>query len=343
MRERQAPGSGVKHGRTRRLANGDAQSSPFLFDRTPLMDKLLALKMFVETVRCGGYSSAARKLGISTSSVTRQVAGLENELGASLLNRTTRNTSVTVAGQTYFEKAVAILEAIDEADAVVADRGSEAQGRLRISVPVEFGRRIIAPHLGRLLHRHPGLEISVSLSDQISDLLSEQIDVSVRLGSSVVSEDIVSKRVGAFQRWVVASPDYLSRHATPCHPRDLLEHQCLRFDYGGSHHHWTFQGDEETIQLNVHGRLQSNNADILREASIAGGGVTLLADWLVRDDVAAGRLTRLLEHYEINPGSASSCINALYLPNHRGSSRINVFLDFLEEILTPGRLNNRAE
>jgi DNA-binding transcriptional LysR family regulator len=318
----------VKHGRTRRPANGDAQSAPF-----PI-DKLLALKMFVETVRCGGYSSAARKLGISTSSVTRQVAGLEHELGASLLNRTTRNTSVTVAGQAYFEKAVAILEAIDEADAVVADRGSDAQGRLRI-VPVEFGRRIIAPHLDRLLDRHPGLEISVSLSDQVGDLLSEQIDVSVRLGSSVVSEEIVSKRVGAFQRWVVASPDYLSRHTTPCHPRDLLEHQCLRFDYGGSHQHWTFQGGEDTIQLNVQGRLQSNNADILREAAIKGSGVTLLADWLVRDDVAAGRLTRLLEHYEVNPGSASSCINALYLPNHRGSSRINVFIDFLEEILAP--------
>jgi len=218
---------------------------------------------------------------------------------------------------------------------VVTDRGSDAQGRLRVSVPVEFGRRIIAPQLGRLLDRHPGLEISLSLSDQVGDLLSEQIDVSVRLGSSVVSEDIVSKRVGAFQRWVVASPVYLREQATPCHPRDLLEHQCLRFDYAGAHQHWTFQGDEETIQLNVHGRLQSNNADILREAAIAGRGVALVADWLVREDVAAGRLTRVLEQYEVNPGSASSCINALYLPNHRGSSRINVFIDFLEEILVP--------
>lgn len=299
------------------------------------MDKLLALKMFVETVRCGGYSSAARKLGISTSSVTRQVAGLEHQLGASLLNRTTRNTSVTVAGQAYFEKALAILDAIDEADAGVADRGNDAQGRLRISVPVEFGRRIIAPQLDRLLDRHPGLEISLSLSDQVGDLLSEQIDVSVRLGSTVVSDDIVSKRVGAFQRWVVASPGYLERHGNPGHPRDLLDHQCLRFDYAGAHQHWTFQGEEQSIQLDVQGRLQSNNADILREAAIKGGGVTLLADWLVREDVAAGRLTRLLERYEVNPGSASSCINALYLPNHRGSSRINVFIDFLEEILAP--------
>lgn len=299
------------------------------------MDKLLALKMFVETVRCGGYSSAARKLGISTSSVTRQVAGLESELGASLLNRTTRNTSVTVAGQHYFDKAVAILEAIDEADAVVADRGSEAQGRLRVSVPVEFGRRIIAPHLGRLLERHPGLEISLLLSDEISDLLSEQIDVSVRLGSSVVSDDIISRQLGEFQRWVVASPEYLARTGLPRHPCDLLEHQCLRFDYRMGHHQWTFQGDEDVIRLNVQGRLQSNNADILREAALAGGGVTLLADWLVREDVSAGRLTRVLEQHEVNPGSASTCINALYLPNHRGSSRINVFIAFLQEIITP--------
>ncbi|KFE57060.1 LysR family transcriptional regulator [Pseudomonas syringae] len=299
------------------------------------MDKLLALKMFVETVRCGGYSSAARKLGISTSSVTRQVAGLESELGASLLNRTTRSTSVTMAGQHYFDKALAILEAIDEADAVVTDRGSEAQGRLRVSVPVEFGRRIIAPHLGRLLDRHPGLEISLSLSDEVSDLLSQQIDVSVRLGSSVINEDIVSKRLGCFERWVVASPDYLTRVGLPRTPRDLLEHQCLRFDYRTAHQNWTFQGAEEVIRLDVQGRLQSNNADILRESALAGAGVTLLADWLVRDDVNAGRLTRLLEQYEVNPGSASACINALYLPNHRGSSRINVFIEFLQEILTP--------
>ncbi|RON80455.1 LysR family transcriptional regulator [Pseudomonas chlororaphis] len=297
------------------------------------MDKLLALKMFVETVRCGGYSSAARKLGLSTSSVTRQVAGLESELGASLLNRTTRNTSVTLAGQAYFDKAVAILEAIDEADASVADRGSEAQGYLRASVPVEFGRRIIAPHLGRLLERHPGLEISLSLSDRVSDLISERIDVSVRLGSSVVSDDIVSKKIGDFQRWVVASPDYLARTGLPRQPSDLLQHQCLRFDYGGVHQDWTFQGDENPQRLGVQGRLQSNNADILREAALAGGGVALLADWLVRDDVGQGRLTRVLEQYEVNPGTASTCINALYLPNHRGSSRINVFIEFLEEIL----------
>jgi DNA-binding transcriptional LysR family regulator len=149
----------------------------------------------------------------------------------------------------------------------------------------------------------------------------------------VVSDDIVSKKIGDFQRWVVASPEYLTRTGLPRHPSDLLKHQCLRFDYGAVHHDWTFQGDEDTLRLSVQGRLQSNNADILREAALAGGGVALLADWLVRDDVSRGRLTRVLEQYEVNPGTASTCINALYLPNHRGSSRINVFIEFLEEVL----------
>lgn len=299
------------------------------------MDKLLALQMFVETVRCGGYSAAARKLGLSTSSVTRQVAGLESELGASLLNRTTRNISVTLAGQGYFDRAVAIIEAIDAADASVADRGAEAHGHLRVSVPVEFGRRIIAPHLGRLLARHPGLQISLTLSDRVSDLISERIDVSVRLGSSVVSDDIVVRRVGGFQRWLVASPEYLARAGTPGRPSDLRAHECLRFEYDAVGQHWTFRHAEQTQRVDVQGRLQSNNADILREAALAGGGVALLADWLVREDVEQGALTRMLAPYEINPGTASSCINALYLPNHRGSSRINVFIALLEDILAP--------
>ncbi|WP_248799209.1 LysR family transcriptional regulator [Pseudomonas sp. MWU13-2105] len=298
------------------------------------MDKLLALTMFVETVRCGGYSAAARKLGVSTSSVTRQVAGLETELGASLLNRTTRNTNPTVAGQAYFEKALFILDALAEADTAVADRNAVARGRLRVSVPVEFGRRVIAPHIGRLLAQYPELDVSLSLSDQMTDLLKERIDLSVRLGSSLASEDIISKPIGRFERWIVASPDYLAGAGIPLQPQALLHHECLRFDYEGMHQGWVFRSPEDCIRLNVQGRLESNNADILREAALDGRGMALLADWLVAEDVRQGRLTRVLANYEVNPGEANGMINVLYLPNHRGSSRVKVFIAFLEEILS---------
>lgn len=297
------------------------------------MDKLQALSMFVETVRCGGYSAAARKLGIATSSVTRQVAALEAELGTTLLNRTTRHSSPTVAGQDYYDKAVAILDAIAEADGAVFDRGLEVRGRLRVNVPVEFGRRVIAPHLGRLLARHPELEISLTLSDQMTDLLTERVDLCVRLGSVLASDDVISKPIGRFERWLVASPGYLQRAGIPLHPLDLLEYECLAFDYGPSVQNWVLRYGRESLSINIQGRLRSNNADVLREAAIADGGLVLLADWLVADDVRQGRLVRVLEAYEANPGTASGKIHALYLPRHRDSSRIRAFVGFLEEIL----------
>lgn len=297
------------------------------------MDKFLALSMFVETVRCGGYSAAARKLGVATSSVTRQVAALEAELGAALLNRSTRHNSPTDAGLAYFERAVAILEALDNANSAVADRGDEARGRLRISVPVEFGRRIIAPHIGRFLEKYPELEVSLSLSDEIADLFKERIDLSVRLGTAVSSDEIVCKPVGEFERWIVGSPDYLLQTQMPQAPQDLLEHSCLRFDYGASNKAWQFRQGGEQIGVSVTGRFQSNNADILREAALGGQGLALLADWLVREDVRLGQLTRVLPQYEVSPGDANATINVMFLPNHRGSSRIKAFVEFIREVL----------
>lgn len=297
------------------------------------MDKLMALKAFVETVRCGGFSAAGRSLGVATSSVTRLVSSLETELQSVLVNRSPRQVSVTEAGQAYFTRAVAILEALEEADAAIADRGSQARGRLNVSVPVEFGRRLIAPHLGRLLERHPQLEVNLRLSDDVVDLLGERVDVAVRLGSTLVSDDVVSLWVGEFQRWLVASPVYLARSEPIDTPQALLAHECLRFDYGTASQRWQFTAAGEVQQVAVRGRLHSNNADVLREAALAGQGVALLADWLVRDDVAGGRLLRLLEPYDISPGSASGAISVLYLPNQRGSRRVAAFVEFLRELL----------
>ncbi|NQD78732.1 LysR family transcriptional regulator [Pseudomonas sp. CrR14] len=297
------------------------------------MDKLLALKAFVETVRCGGFSAAGRALGMATSSLTRLVSALEAELQSVLLNRSTRQVSVTEAGRAYYERAVAILEALDEADAAIADRGSQARGRLNVSVPVEFGRRIIAPHVGRLLERHPELELNLRLNDEVVDLLGERVDVAVRLGSAVVSEDVVSLRVGQFQRWLVASPDYLARSQPVNEPQGLLAHDCLRFDFGAAGQRWQFSAAGEVQQVAVRGPLQSNNGDVLREAALAGQGVTLLADWLVRADVASGGLVRLLAQYEVAPGAMSGAISVLYLPNQRGSRRVAAFIAFLREVL----------
>ncbi|WP_029529350.1 LysR family transcriptional regulator [Pseudomonas sp. S9] len=301
------------------------------------MDKLMAMRMFVETVEAKGFSAAARKVGLATSSVTRMVDSLEADLGSVLLNRSTRQISLTEAGGVYYNSARLILDAVADADAEVADQGDQPVGVLRVCVPVEFGRSVIIPQLHRLLARYPRLEINLTQSDEIIDLFSQRVDLSVRLGAALVNDNVVCRTIGHFQRWAIASPDYLARHSLPIEPADLSQHQCLAFDFGNGKPSWVFEGAEQSISVAVQGRLRSNNAGTLRQAALDGCGIALLADWLVEEDVRAGRLTRLLEDYQVSPGQAQATINVLYLPNHRMSTRVRVFIEFLQQILAETR------
>jgi DNA-binding transcriptional LysR family regulator len=299
------------------------------------MDKLLALKMFVQAVDSKGFSSAARQLGLATSSVTRMIDGLETELGAVLLNRSTRQISLSDAGAAYYLKAREVLNAVAEADATVTDRGELPAGHLRISVPVALGRRLIAPHIASLLKRYPQLVLDMTLSDDIVELLGERVDLAIRLGSAAAMDGVVSRPVGHFKRRVVASAEYLNAHGFPEHPMDLMRHECLRFSYGPKQQVWTFLKEDQETRVPIEGRFKSNNAEVLREVALAGGGVALLPDWLVNDDVDCGDLTSLFEPFVINPNDTSSAISALYLPNHRGSKRVNAFIEFISELLGP--------
>ncbi|MGY2485127.1 LysR family transcriptional regulator [Cupriavidus sp. CP313] len=301
------------------------------------MDKLLALKMFVETVDAKGFSAAARRLDLATSSVTRALDGLETSLGAVLLNRSTRLITVTEAGATYYQQARKILDAVEEADALIADRGEVPVGQLRVSLPVAFGRRCIAPYLGNWLAKYPQLEVEVTLTDDIVDLIGERIDLSVRLGSPASYDNVVAREIGRFCRRVVASPAYLDSQGIPADPVELVNHQCLRFRYGARDQIWTFRQAENETTVPVSGRFRSNNAEVLRDIALAGGGIGLLPDWLVDDDIDSGRLTALFDTWSVNPDQASSAISALYLPNQRGSRRIAAFLDFLATLPGPTR------
>jgi DNA-binding transcriptional LysR family regulator len=293
------------------------------------MDKLSALRAFTEVAETGGFSSAARKLDLATSSVTRSVDGLEESLGTVLLNRTTRQVTLSDAGTTYYAHAKKILDDVAEADASVTDRGSEPTGPLRVSVPVAFGRQCISPHLGAFLAKYPKLELDRMLSDAISDLVSERIDLAIRLGDAAPDAALVSRPLGSFSRFVVASSEYLTAFGTPSEPSELTTHQCLRFSYGADQQVWTFGRGESRTKVAVTGRLKTNNSEVLREAALNGSGIALLPSWLVLPDIQSGRLTKLFEDYEVNPNNAQSSVTALYLPNHRGSKRVKAFIDLL--------------
>ncbi|GJG94205.1 LysR family transcriptional regulator [Cupriavidus pauculus] len=306
------------------------------------MDKLLALRMYVETVDAKGFSAAARRMNLATSSVTRTLDGLEASLGAVLLNRSTRQVTVTEAGASYYQHARQILEAVAEADASIADHGDQPVGQLRVSLPVAFGRCCISPYLGAWMARHPQLELDVELTDSIVDLLGARVDVSVRLGSAADYDNVIAREVGRFRRLVVASPAYLDQHDVPGEPADLVNHRCLRFSFGAREQAWTFRRhdtdtatDADPLAVPVNGHFRSNNIEVLRDMALAGGGIALLPDWLVDGDIAAGRLRVLFDDWSVTPNQSSSVVTALYLPNQRGSRRIAAFLDFLASLPGP--------
>lgn len=296
------------------------------------MDKLLALKMFVETVDAKGFSAAARKLGIATSSVTRMIDSLEAQLGTVLFNRSTRQVTVSDAGAAYYRRARKILDDVADADATVMDSDDEPSGPLRISVPTAFGRRIIAPRLGLLMRRYPRLELDITLTDNIVDLFAERVDLSIRLGMPAPMDGVICKTVGQFRRRVIASAQYFAEHGQPATPAELSGHDCLRFNFGNPQQAWTFLSIEGETRVPVSGRFKSNNAEVLRELALAGCGIALLPDWLIVDDLAQGRLLELFEHTPAYPDNARGEISALYLPNHRGSKRVKAFIAFMQEM-----------
>ncbi|MDN7942760.1 LysR family transcriptional regulator [Burkholderia multivorans] len=297
------------------------------------MDKFSALRAFVEVAEAGGFSSAGRRLELAASSVVRAVDALEASLGTVLLNRTTRQVTLSDAGAVYYARAKQLLEELAEADALVADRGAEPSGPLRVSVPVAYGLRRIAPHVAAFLARYPKLDLDLQLTDERVDLVTGRIDVAIRLGEAAPSAEVVARPLGAFHRYVVASHDYLDAHGTPATPAELVDHACLRFHFGGDQQAWSFADAHGTTKVLVAGRLKSNHSEVLREAALDSAGIALLPDWLVDADVQSGRLRRLFEHYEVTPGAARSVVTALYLPNQRGSKRVAAFIDFVETLV----------
>jgi len=261
------------------------------------MDMLASLEAFITVVEEGGFAPAGRKLALATSSVTRQIDGLEKVLGTQLLTRSTRSVALTAAGHVYFEHAVRILNDLEYANQEVRDQTGEPRGVLRISLPVSFSRLHIAPLLAPFSRRYP----------------------------------LISQR-----RCVCASPDYLKVQGYPDAPGDLKNHNCLIFSYSSGKTKWYFNGESQ-VAIDVKGTLKCNNSEILREAVLSGYGIALLPDWLIGKDIAEGKLIRLLPQWraEVNDGEDDSAIYAIYHPTRRNTKKVKVFVDFLMAHLSP--------
>jgi DNA-binding transcriptional LysR family regulator len=299
------------------------------------MDRFAELKTFCLVAASGGFSSAARQLGVATSSVARLMDALEQRIGAPLLNRSTRSITLTDAGRDYFTRASQILAQLEEADDAAGGAGGEPRGLLRIAAPITFSGLFIAPLLPELGRRYPQLELDLRLSDALSNLVEESIDLAIRIGGVEQHPNLIARLLAPQERLICASPAYLARYGVPQTAADLAAHNCLQFSRRGGSQTWRIESAAGIEEVQVRGTLSVNNGEVLRQAVVGGMGLGLMPDWLVARDLAAGTLVRVMRQYRIDWGARDGGIHALYPANRRGSSKVQAVVGLLAAALAP--------
>jgi DNA-binding transcriptional LysR family regulator len=279
------------------------------------------LRAFCEVAASGSFTAAAETLGASVSSVSKQVRALEAALGVRLFHRTTRRVSLTEAGETFHEHARDILEQLLAAEAAAGALQEVPRGRLRATLPMDFGRVHLAPLLATFAERYPEVALEVDLADRQVDLVEEGFDVAVRIGHPTDS-GLIARRLGTSRMALVAAPDYLARRGEPALPADLAGHDCLVYTLGNTRT-WELGGTPTPVR--AHHR--ANNGETIRELTAAGCGVALLPTFLVGDDLRSGRLRMLMRDQRPRP----LAIQALYSDRRAMTAKLRAFIDLLAE------------
>jgi DNA-binding transcriptional LysR family regulator len=254
------------------------------------LDEVLA---FLAVVEEQSFAAAARTLQRDSSVVSRRVTALETRLGVRLLERSTRHTAPTEAGQLYYRRMRGAVAAMEDADVEVTHASAAATGVLRLALPATFGRRWIAPYLPEFLAAYPSLSLQVEFSDRVVDLVEERFDLAVRVGDLNDSR-LVARKVAANERILVAAPLYLDRCGRPEAPADLALHACIANSRYERHLDWTLVRGDEARDVRVQSRMTSDDPDSLLMAAVAGAGIMVSATWLCFEDMREGRLVRVL-------------------------------------------------
>ncbi|KYG01674.1 LysR family transcriptional regulator [Sorangium cellulosum] len=295
----------------------------------PAVGDLGEMRAFLEVARLQSFSAAARALGLTSSSVSKQVARLEERLRVQLLRRTTRRVSLTEAGDLYAERAGRILADVEEAQRAVADLDGTPRGTLRISAPTILGTIRVAPAVLACRAKYPELRIDLDITDRIVDLVAERVDVAVRQAAEISPASLVARRLADDRRVLCASPRYLRRHGTPRRLEDLADHDCITHNMEPVPR-WTLVGPEGERVIQVSGTLRSSDTLTLRDAAVAGIGLANLPDYVVEEHLESGALRRVLPEY----GASKRAIFAVYAAPARAAVR--VFVETLAKALGEG-------
>jgi DNA-binding transcriptional LysR family regulator len=293
------------------------------------------MAVFAKVVEAASFAAAARHFDMSPAMVSKHIQTLEGRLGARLLNRTTRRVSPTEVGQEYYERCLRILSDLEEAELAAGDLQSAPRGLLRVTAPVSFGAHVLAPLIADYLKTYPEVSIDLSLDDPYVDLIEKRFDLAIRIGT-LADSSLIARKLGTLGVVACASPVYLQSKGTPKTPQDLVEHNCLVYNFASAHSAWHFfdrDGKEDVVR--VSGGFMASSPDALRTLALKDVGIVLAPDLLVENDLAAGRLIHLLPDYR----SQGTAVQAVYPHSQCLSAKTRTFIDFLAAhfTVTPSR------
>ncbi len=289
-----------------------------------MLDRFTSMAVFICAADRRSFAAAAEVFGISPTMVGKHVRFLEERVGATLLNRTTRQQSLTELGRIYYARCVQLLADAELADACADEMRVSPRGLLKINAPVSFGSARLAPALAGYLSAHPDVALDLTLSDRVVDLVEEGYEAAIRIGA-LADSSMIARTLQPYRMWLCAAPAYLARAGTPATAQQLAGHDCLGFGYWKKAGVWTLRKDGHAEDVAVHGRFTVNNGQALRTAAIAGMGIIMQPEVLVGDDVAAGRLLRILPEYAL----PARPMHLVYLADRRPTPKLRSFIDFI--------------
>lgn len=289
---------------------------------SPTLD-VNAMLVFASVVDEKSFSGAARRLGQSKSAVSKQVAHLEDAVGARLLQRTTRRLALTDAGAAFYQRCARIVAEVEDAQRTVAELQTEPRGKLRVSGPLSFGIRYLGPVIADFLGAHGGLEIELDLTDRRVDLVEEAFDVAIRIGR-LADSSLIARRLCPISLHLIASPAYLDRHGRPTHPRELAGHNCMQYTYAAPDA-WVLRTPQGPYTVHAQGNLRTNNGDVVLNAVRAGLGIAILPGFICGPDLQSGAVEALFGDCI----EAAPVLSAVYPHGRHISTKVRMFIDAL--------------